>query len=470
MKLLPVLAASVTACPLFVEFYPDPVDVPDKEGEFIEIRLDSTFTADSMAMYLDGKAVYSAAYPEGGRLILVHDSAYCPAREGVACAVFAATLPNSRESSWRLSAATCTDSVLLPAPKAGMAFQRRGETDDWVPAPATPGYANADYESGIRDCGLAPVTVREAGADAAVGRVFRVEGWLTDCERADLQVKSRDLSTGEMYEESFKIAGEFRLDLPARGSVWLTLALPEDEYPLNNSVDTLLLAEGRSPLVISEVHHCPQEPVPEWVEVYNASRAALPLSRLRFCGRGGVWGNAKDSIQPLQAVLVTKDSSELRKHLGFGDVPIVQVSMGYLNNTGGLLSLCFDSLVVDSISWDKSTATCPDGFSPLGGSRENSPGFVSKTGAKTEEPFSLTLSSRVVRAKGRPLRVRVDARDDVVIRLLDSASREVWKEIFPANSSLWREVPVQKVGRRGVNYVAARLGDFEKVVGIVLRP
>lgn len=283
-------------------------------------------------------------------------------------------------------------------------------------------------------------------------------------------MKSRDLSTGELHEESIKIAGEFRLDLAARGSSWLTLALPEDDYPPNNSVDTLLLARGRSPLVISEVHHCPQEPVPEWVEVYNASRAALPLSRLRFCGRGGVWGNAKDSIQPLQAVLVTKDSSELRKHLGFGDVAIVQVSMGYLNNTGGSLSLCFDSQVVDSVSWDKSTATCPDGFSPLGGSRENSPGFVSKTGAKTEEPFSLTLSSRVVRAKGQPLRVRVDAGDDVVIRLLDSASREVWKGIAPANSSVWHEIPVKDRCRKGVNYVSARLGDFEKVVGIVFRP
>ena len=49
MKLLPWLAASVSACPYFVEFLPDPVDVPDKEGEFVEIRLDPAFTADSLA-------------------------------------------------------------------------------------------------------------------------------------------------------------------------------------------------------------------------------------------------------------------------------------------------------------------------------------------------------------------------------------------------------------------------------------
>lgn len=470
MKLLLLLAASVTACPLFVEFFPDPVDRPDKEGEFVEIRLDSTFRADSLAIYLDGKAAFSVAYPEGERLVLVHDSAYCPAGGRAACAVFAATLPNSRESSWRLMAGSCSDSVMLPVPKAGKAFQRRGETDDWVLAPATPGYANADYESGIRDCGLTSVSARLEGVDTAVGRVFHVEGWLTGCGGADLRVQSQDLSTGDLHEDSVEIAGQFRLELPARGSLWLHLALPEDEYPPNNSVDTLLLVEGRSPLVISEVHHCPQEPVPEWVEVYNASRSALPLSRLRFCGRGGVWGSVKDSLSPLQALLLTKDSSELRSHLGFGDVPIIQVSMGYLGNTGGSLSLCFDSQVVDSVSWDKSTAVCPDGFSPLAGAPENTPGFVSRTGAKTEAPFSLELSSRVVRAKGQPLRVRVNSNVDVALRLLDSAGRDLWKGVAPANSSVWQELPVQGLCRRGVNYVAARLGDYEKVVGIVLRP
>ena len=470
MKLLPWLAVSVSACPYFVEFFPDPVDVPDKEGEFVEIRLDSAFAADSLEFFVDGKAAFAVPYLEGERLVLVHDSAYCPSGGGVACAVTAVSLPNSRECAWKLRARTCADSALLPAPKAGKAFQRRGETDDWVLATATPGYANADYESGIRDCGLVSVSARLEGADTAVGRVFHVEGWLAGCKRADLRVRSQDMSTGVWREESREVAGNFRLEFPARGSLRLYLGLPEDDFPLNNVVDTLLLAEGRSPLVISEVHHCPQEPVPEWVEVYNASRSVLPLSRLRFCGRGGVWGQTMDSLSPLQAVLVTKDSAELRAHFGFGDVRIVQVAMGYLNNSGGSLSLCFDTQVVDSVSWDKSSATCPEGFSPLSGAPENTPGFVPKSGAKAEDPFTLVFSSRVVRAKGPPLRVRVDASDDVVLRLLDSAGRDVWKTVAPANSSAWHDVPVKDRGSRGVNYVAARLGDFEKVVGIVLRP
>ena len=76
----------------------------------------------------------------------------------------------------------------------------------------------------------------------------------------------------------------------------------------------------------------------------------------------------------------------------------------------------------------------------------------------------------MVRAKGQPLRVRVDSNEDVALRLLDSAGRNLWKGVAPANSSIWHEVPVQDRCRKGVNYVAARLGDYEKVVGIVLRP
>ena len=112
MKLLPWLAVSVSACPYFVEFFPDPVDVPDKEGEFVEIRLDSAFAADSLEFFVDGKAAFAVPYPEGERLVLVHDSAYCPSGGGVACAVTAVSLPNSRECAWKLRAGTCADSAL----------------------------------------------------------------------------------------------------------------------------------------------------------------------------------------------------------------------------------------------------------------------------------------------------------------------------------------------------------------------
>ena len=469
MKLLPWLAVTIPACPLLVEVFPDPTDAPDHDGEFVEVRLDGTFRADTLALFMDGKAAIRIPYPEGNRLVLVHDSAFCPVRENVACAVFKESLPNSRESIWRLEAGTCMDSVLVPASKAGKAYQRRSETDDWEFTAATPGFANAGYEQGIADCGVGILRVVPDEASAEVVN-FRVEGLLEGCDSARVYIGWLDLSAGTEARDTLAVSGNFDFEIASRGSVHLRLLLPDDEYPLNNEIDTLLVVPGKSPLVISEVHHCPQEPVPEWVEVFNASRVAVPLSQVRLCGRGGALGGSGDSIFPLQAILLTRDSLELRTQVGFPDVRIVQVALGYLNNTGGSLALCYGGQVIDSVTWDKGTAVCPAGFSPLSGLSENTPGFVRKAGDKTEAPFTVTLSSRVVRARGVPLRVRIEGEGEVQVRLLDSASREVWNAVAQASSPQWMDVPVQRLGSRGVNYVAARQGDYEKVVGIVLRP
>lgn len=472
MKLLPWLAVTIPACPMLVEVFPDPTDVPDQDGEFVEVRLDATFRADTLTLLMDGKAAVRVPYPEGNRLVLVHDSAFCPVRENVACAVFKESLPNSRESLWKLEAGTCTDSVLVPASKAGKAYQRRGGTDDWEFTAATPGFANAGYEQGIADCGIGALRVVPGEVSAGVFE-FRVEGVLDGCDSAQVHAGWLDLMAGVAQSgrlDTLAVSGRFGFGFTARGSVLLQVSLPEDEYPLNDKIDTLLVVPGKAPLVISEVHHCPQEPVPEWVEVFNASRSAVPLSQVGFCGRGGVLGGSGDSLYPLQALLVTRDSLELRRQVGFPDVRIAQVALGYLNNTGGSLALCYGGQVIDSVSWGKGTAVCPAGFSPLSGATDDSPGFVRKAGKKTEAPFTLTLSSRVVRARGVPLRVRVEGEGEVKVRLLDSASREVWNAVAQASSPQWMDVPVQSLGSRGVNYVAARQGDYEKVVGIVLRP
>lgn len=468
MKIFLWAAVAVHACPLFVEIFPDPVEVSDREGEFVEVRLDDSFRADSLELLLDGKTVAVLPYPEAGRLVLVHDSAFCPSRAGTACALFKESLPNSRESEWRMQAGACRDSVAVPVPKAGRAFQRRAETDDWQFSVPTLGYANADFELGVNDCAIGGVTavLEQVAGESA----FQVAGFLEGCDSALVRVETLDFSSGTVLRDSATRRGKFAFDIPARGSVRLHISVPEDEFPLNDAVDTVLLLPGKPPLVISEVHHCPQEPLPEWVEIYNASRVAFPLSRLRLCGRGAPFGVAGDSVDALQTVLVTKDSSELRAQLGFGDVRIVQVSMGYLNNNAGSVSLCQDSLVLDSVSWNRATVVCPEGFSPLSGARDNSPGFVRRAGAKAESPFSLVLSSRVVRVKGLPLMARIEGEGNVQVRLLDSASREVWRTQADALQSQWLEIPVQRLGNRGVNYVVARQGDFEKVVGIVLRP
>ena len=64
-------------------------------------------------------------------------------------------MPNSRESSWKLWAGECRDSVVLPKPKAGFAFQRVRATDEWAFSRGTFGTADPDYEVGFDDCGIA---------------------------------------------------------------------------------------------------------------------------------------------------------------------------------------------------------------------------------------------------------------------------------------------------------------------------
>ncbi len=425
---------SVThSCPMFVEFYPDPKDVSDKEGEYVEIRLDD-FRAESLFVRFESKEVLSFAWPDAERLVLVHDSSQCAARtsaqgslqdslrnepqslsqsglqsglrnqdapqSGVVCGSLGnTTLPNSRESAWKLWAGTCVDSVTVPRPKPGKTIQRVGMTDEWT---------FADGASGVQD---------------------------------------------NMEQDSLMVARMF--------------------------------AGGTSVLRVTEVHHCPEEPMPEWVELHNASAYAFPLDAFRFCDRGGVLGQAGDSIRSFQTVLVSKDTASLRAALGIPDIKLIQVSLGFLNNVEGTLRLCFRNDVVDSVVWKKGEVACPSGFNPLTGRREFTPGYQSKNtkkvGAATatnavssqdllNAPFTYKLSSRVISKRGKPLRVRVESENDVTVSLLDSAGRRVWKSVVSAMSNGWVNVPVQVYLGIGVGYVTFSAGEYENVVGILVRP
>ena len=398
-----LLRGLVSACPLYTEFFPDPVDVGDQEGEFVEIFMgegDGLATPESLSVQFEDRAALRLAYPRTRWLLLVHDTARCVASDSVSCAALPFSLPNSRGTVWRLWAGECRDSVNLPRPKPGKSLVRLGEADEWELAEPTMGAPQG-----------------------------REDALLPDSSRFD-----------------------------------------------------------KPPLRISEVHHCPAEPEPEWVEVYNAGDRAYPLSEFRFCGRGGSWaqkagsGNAsgRDSIGPYESVVFTRDTLQLREFVGFGDVRLLQVSMGYLNNTSGSIAICMGEYVVDSVAWDKSTAACPAGFSPLTGRAENTPGFQGRTGgaargpggagADRAEPFTFKISSRVLRRGGAPLRVLVESESVVTLRLLDSAGREVFRQAVPARSDAWWNVPLDGVRSIGVAYVSMAVGKYEKLVGILLRP
>lgn len=476
----------VSACPRFAEFFPDPVDVSDQEGEFVEIRLEhggesslETMPAESLWVHFEEKSPLRFSYLRlrgMNRLLLVHDNAGCAKSapgetlEGVACeSLGSLSLPNARESVWRLSAGNCLDSVVLPAPKAGKSLQRVKDTDRWSVADPTPGLANPYYELGIADCGIAL---------SASGREIQLSG----CDSSMLVVELIEVFSGFRRQDSVVVRGNYPLDrLLESGKVyWLRARLPRDEAPANDILDTLIVvdraAESLFPLQISEIHHCPAEPEPEWVEVYNAAAFSLPLSKFRFCGRGGAWAvpsGGVDSIASHESVVFTRDTLLLREFMGFRDVRLRQVSLGYLNNAAGAVAICMGDDVVDSVAWDKTTVACPAGFDPRTGRSENTPGFQGRhvhSGFVGEAPFTYKISSRVVRRSGAPLRVLVESESPVGVRLLDSAGREVYRRTVPAQSSAWWEIPLTALPHVGIAYVELSVGRYEKMLGILLRP
>lgn len=388
--------ASAFSCPMFVEFFPDPKTVSDQEGEFVEIRLDD-FRSDSLYVRFESKEILAFAWPKAERFVLVHDVSQCPSHKDVMCGLLGKiSLPNSRESIWKVWAGSCMDSVTVPQPKPGKAVQRIGLTDEWAFVTETLGYGNPEYELGI------------------------------------------------------------------------------EEDPFLESIAKLAKS-----LQITEIHHCPEEPMPEWVELYNASQSPIPLDAFRFCDRGGALGKVGDSIRPYQTILVSKDTSALRLALGIPDIRLIQVALGYLNNSEGSLSLCFHNGVADSVSWSKATVPCPSGFNPRTRKRESTPGYQPQSGQGIDAgavrevqsgPVVYKLSSRVVSKKGSPLRVRVESEFNVNLSLLDSAGRRMWNVLVPANANEWVKVPVQENLGIGVGYVTLSVGDFEDVVGILVRP
>jgi hypothetical protein len=64
----------------------------------------------------------------------------------------------------------------------------------------------------------------------------------------------------------------------------------------------------------------------------------------------------------------------------------------------------------------------------------------------------------------------VESENDVTVSLLDSAGRRVWKSVASAMSNEWVKIPVQEYLGIGVGFVALSVGEYEDVVGILVRP
>lgn len=466
-----IFAVAAFGCPSFVEFFPDPTEVSDAQGEFIEIRLERDYIGniygpESLTVQLDGKTPLVFQFPRTERLLLVHEGGSCPASGLVTCGSLGSlSLPNSRETVWQLVAGDCRDSVTLPTPKAGKSFQRVKSTEEWVMTEPTPGTANPLYELDVKDCGIDGLDARYEGEENIRWNfTFHFSG----CDSTRFTYRLENLWDGRVQRDTALVGESFALKSIEGEAFRIVGEVPPDAAPSNNLLDTMVFVLGRFPLAISEIHHCPSEPEPEWVEIFNRGSVGISLDRFRFCNRGGLW---KDSLDGGDFLVFSKDTTALLDFIGFRDARLMQVALGFLNNTAGNLSICYGDLVVDSVGWDKFTVSCPLGFNPLTGRPENTPGFQSVRGGPSQEKlFSYKLASRIVRKNRGPLLVYVESGSSVMVQLLDSAGRPLWKQTAPPGSNSWWKVPADSLLDVGVAYVSLSCGKEEKTIGILVRP
>jgi len=130
-----VVLALLPECPYFYEFFPDPVDVPDNEGEYLVVKWESPVVPwDTIYMQMDDNKAFSVYIPPSSFTeLLLHRGApaACPVKNGSLCLPLTGTaLPNSRATVWNLRADVCRDTAYLPVPKAGMVI-KKAESGEW---------------------------------------------------------------------------------------------------------------------------------------------------------------------------------------------------------------------------------------------------------------------------------------------------------------------------------------------------
>jgi len=125
-------------CPYFYEFFPDPADVPDNEGEYIKVKWESAPVPwDSIYLQMDDNKAFTIYVPPDSFFteLLLHRAApaACPAKTSLLCQPLTGTaLPNSRATVWSLRAGNCRDTVYLPVPKAGEIIKRFESEEDSI--------------------------------------------------------------------------------------------------------------------------------------------------------------------------------------------------------------------------------------------------------------------------------------------------------------------------------------------------
>lgn len=473
-------ALTVGACPRFVEILPDPSDVEDSRGEFVEIRLPHTPLQSPLSVFFERKKVWEGEVPDSAdRILLIRDTSLCPRLPNLLCERLSGTaLPNSRKSRWELESGTCGDAAELPVPKSGFSFSRSDSAfDAWSFSPPSPGYPDGNFESDVNDCRLRIDTLVYAPSG------WRGEWTLSGCDSATVRATFRSQNSLSETELSDVLARDVRTRFDTRlgaKAIEIRASWPPDDVPGNDFLDTLVALPGNFPVRISEVHPCPEEGIPEWFEIYNGGSRAIPLGKMNLCGnRDTKFPDAE--IGSRESVVLTRDSGSMRSFVGNADVAILSVPFHYLKNASDSLYLCYGAQRVDSVFWGKSGRIrphCPEGFSTATGRSENSPGFQTPGSiardASADVPFRVEWNARVFsRGNGEnPLMIRVRSDGEFLVELISGKGDLLWKGKFPADAggNRWVKVPLLEKGFPGPNFLRVSLKNFEKRIGVILRP
>jgi len=485
----PLILASLAllpGCPFFSEFLADPQSNSDTQGEYVEIAWDA-YSAHWDTLYYqldDGETqVWLRTADTLGRLLL-HRSApsACPNWNNLSCVPLrTAALPNSRASRWTLAAGICRDTADLPMATPGIALQRSGiEPWNWAPSrqpspperTGTPGLPDTQYETDIEDC---IVRVSKANWN---GIVWHVELVGSGCTHSETTIETHPADGTPSQSWKLKFAdGEATLPaISSRSALWMRIVHSPDGNPANDTVDTLLTTPESSPLQLSEVAPCPQDPAPEWFEITNIQTTPFPIEHLNSCGPEVRNAPNSDSIAPGASILVGNDTTSLRTWLGIPDIVLIQMPIGNLRNSTDTLRLCWKNALLDSIVWNAETPPpCPSTLDPNNPQQSGSPAYIPLSTPSSTETQKLQIAYRILSASDPKSnqQIRWETNQPGILRLFDRRMRRLFSQAIPAApmGTNWQALPHWRSCSPGPCFIQLDIGSANATVhSFIVRP
>ena len=391
--------AMLVACPFFAEVYPDPTELPDAQGEFVEI-LETQDSQDTLFLAIDSTPLASPRVISPGRLVLCPmDSLRIFPEYPVPCTPLRTTLPNSRPLQLTLAQGICRDTAWLEAASPGKSWLRSNlgtDSSRWVLASPSPGFALPNMEPNVRNESIHLDSARWDGEH------WRV--WITDSGSGAQQILVRWESMDEklaILQDSSRnpFPTEWQSPLGFGPWQWISLTLQGDDYPMDNQVKALLSPPGEPLLQITEIAAEPPANIPEWFEIKNTSPYPLHTSDISNCS---VMSNmdSTEMLAPGDIALITDSRAELLQAIpALGRTVTLESTHALsLRNSSDTVHLCWRNFAVDSLFWNSAK--------PLGNSQKYSPGWVTASSSQMQTPM---LEARVlsISHKAMPLRLRI---------------------------------------------------------------